>query len=881
MKKIVMTLALLVAVISAFCTNIPAGAVSGTWTLAGSPYIVQGDIFVNANTNLSINEGVQVQFNRNTSLTVNGNIQINGNVFNRVRLIASSSTYGWKGLVINSATGNNIRYAEISGVKSYPALLVQNNTNLVFENNIVKNNQISNQSAAATAVIKILESGNLSFNSNEISNNSSNSIVYISNLTNISGISFNSNIVKENQSSNGNVVFIKTVNSNQSNINSNTVYGNTSVYGCPGLYVYAKNALINQNEIYSNTTTNGNGGGLFVESFNADSFISLNNNTIYSNKAYNGGGIYLNSKNDLRCSLENNKVYLNQSSGNGGGIYINNLKTNTALNFNAVHFNQTISGNGGGIFVMDTDELKIINSNSIYNTGEGLYLFGNSESVKVLSYNSMYYGNNETYQIKAYSQVSSNPSAFYNCNISNGVNGFNSNVSNNVLSAIINVNPGFVDKYSYNWHLSSSANLCNTNGYGAPYASYIGLYPYSPANATAYHNRSLASGWTWLSFPVLQRDAETDQTVGVVSVVSNLDPYGLKILNQFGYEATFVNPYWQTNINFPYVQSSKGYKVQTSAMCNLNLPGTTLNPNTAITLMPNTENWVGYFIPETMRIEDALGEEVMNELTSITTQYWSMTKTALGWVSGSTPKTLSFGDMVILTTSSSNPVNFIWKNGIVQSPTFYTPASQFTYTEQADYVPVYVGIESEEVPAEIGLFVNGECRGASVYEGEITQINAYLLPEDLNQEISFEFAYDAKAPKQKADTYRVVSALTMQEENIPLIAQAGKSYYYVKFGSKDSSVSNKPLVQLNQNYPNPFNPSTKISFILSRDEEIRLSIYNIKGQKVKDLYSGKKEAGQHSIEWDGKDNHHKEVSSGIYLYKLETKTSSIQRKMTL
>ncbi|HPM01989.1 MAG TPA: hypothetical protein PK816_07510, partial [Candidatus Cloacimonadota bacterium] len=115
MKKIVMTLALLVAVISAFCTNIPAGAVSGTWTLAGSPYIVQGDIFVNANTNLSINEGVQVQFNRNTSLTVNGNIQINGNVFNRVRLIASSSTYGWKGLVINSATGNNIRYAEISG----------------------------------------------------------------------------------------------------------------------------------------------------------------------------------------------------------------------------------------------------------------------------------------------------------------------------------------------------------------------------------------------------------------------------------------------------------------------------------------------------------------------------------------------------------------------------------------------------------------------------------------------------------------------------------------------------------------------------------------------------------------------------------------------
>jgi len=83
------------------------------------------------------------------------------------------------------------------------------------------------------------------------------------------------------------------------------------------------------------------------------------------------------------------------------------------------------------------------------------------------------------------------------------------------------------------------------------------------------------------------------------------------------------------------------------------------------------------------------------------------------------------------------------------------------------------------------------------------------------------------------------------------------------------------------NYPNPFNPTTTISFSLPEDGNVKLSIYNVKGQKVKQLVSDQLSAGQHSIEWNGKDTNNKSVSSGIYFYRISAGKSSAMRKMLL
>ena len=66
------------------------------------------------------------------------------------------------------------------------------------------------------------------------------------------------------------------------------------------------------------------------------------------------------------------------------------------------------------------------------------------------------------------------------------------------------------------------------------------------------------------------------------------------------------------------------------------------------------------------------------------------------------------------------------------------------------------------------------------------------------------------------------------------------------------------------NYPNPFNPETTISFSIPKDSNIDLTVYNIKGQKVKTLFNDSLDKGDYSVVWDGNDDTDRAVSSGIY-----------------
>ena len=88
------------------------------------------------------------------------------------------------------------------------------------------------------------------------------------------------------------------------------------------------------------------------------------------------------------------------------------------------------------------------------------------------------------------------------------------------------------------------------------------------------------------------------------------------------------------------------------------------------------------------------------------------------------------------------------------------------------------------------------------------------------------------------------------------------------------------------NYPNPFNPETTIEFsIKGKNNKIvdtKLSIYNIKGQKVIALINDKLNTGEtYSVVWDGKDKTGSRVSSGVYFYKLETNDFVKTKKMIL
>jgi hypothetical protein len=83
------------------------------------------------------------------------------------------------------------------------------------------------------------------------------------------------------------------------------------------------------------------------------------------------------------------------------------------------------------------------------------------------------------------------------------------------------------------------------------------------------------------------------------------------------------------------------------------------------------------------------------------------------------------------------------------------------------------------------------------------------------------------------------------------------------------------------NYPNPFNPETKIVFNLPEEGNVKLEIYNIKGQKVKTLLDCYMSPGRSEMIWDGRDSNNKAVASGIYFYKLKAGDNKKVRKMIL
>lgn len=101
----------------------------------------------------------------------------------------------------------------------------------------------------------------------------------------------------------------------------------------------------------------------------------------------------------------------------------------------------------------------------------------------------------------------------------------------------------------------------------------------------------------------------------------------------------------------------------------------------------------------------------------------------------------------------------------------------------------------------------------------------------------------------------------------------------IRYSREDSSATNgtvpRPSV-LSRNYPNPFNPRTTIEFEIPRSGHLKLDIINILGQRVETIIDEPRNAGRHSVSWDGSGH-----ASGVYFYRLEVGKVSTTKKMLL
>jgi hypothetical protein len=105
---------------------------------------------------------------------------------------------------------------------------------------------------------------------------------------------------------------------------------------------------------------------------------------------------------------------------------------------------------------------------------------------------------------------------------------------------------------------------------------------------------------------------------------------------------------------------------------------------------------------------------------------------------------------------------------------------------------------------------------------------------------------------------------------------------YLPVGIADGIESGLPTAfDITQNYPNPFNPNTRVQFQLPNAADVRLTIYNVLGQRVRTLVNQRYEAGFHEVQWDGLSDVGAQSASGLYLYRFEAGGTVKILKMTL
>jgi len=556
--------------------------------------------------------------------------------------------------------------------------------------------------------------------------------------------------------------------------------------------------------------------------------------------------------------------------------------------------NAAANGNGGGA-PQNPDYFQFNNNTLLNLTSSGLVLFkGSNYTIE----NNIFH-NCSPYDVE-WGGHSGNPNhATESLTINNCFfNDLNNHVDTqgntyqvfSISNPVVATDPQ-LDSYYHPLWTASIMSPCIDSGHGTDEddtPADIGAYPAVNHVCDVY---TMPTNGTpkWMSFPVLNRiTQEYDLAENFFAPIISSDILDQVIWKDRNYLPTFMH-YIEgllLNGNTP-VQSVLGYKInlQSGVTQALEIPtsGFIQSPNTVINLYAHpagsstgvNENWIGYFLLHSSNPFTALAS-ILDKVTSIKTQYWSAIKGNGFWKVSSANLTLNYGDMVIITVSED--CSFAWGNEYPVDPKLRSKATAFEYVEKLDYTSMFIDLSGFDVlPSEIGLYVNGECKGAVKVEGNYTDLCAYLDKYEVINPEDWELVlyFDTKAMEN------VKQRCQLDSNDVKLSNEFGIRHYEIAINA-ETDIS--PIISknaLSPNYPNPFNPETTISYEIASDGNARIDIFNLKGQLVKTLVNDNKVSGPHRVVWNGTDKYGRKVASGIYQYRLITKDGSITKKMIL
>jgi Secretion system C-terminal sorting domain len=331
------------------------------------------------------------------------------------------------------------------------------------------------------------------------------------------------------------------------------------------------------------------------------------------------------------------------------------------------------------------------------------------------------------------------------------------------------------------------------------------------------------------------------------------------------------------------INSTLGYKLEKddTGTCLMFSRGLLCKSDTRL----NTEVgevWLGYFLDDSQLVLDAFPDAVINDAILIKTQNWGISRANTDSRWSGTPAScyINYADCVVIETVDDDHA-FEWETPTRSSGPYYRPrAEHFTFDDEIDFIPVYATFDENDMPDEIAIYVDDVCRGAQVVEDTISQICAYILEEEQGAEIEFAFWYEGRSEVLRRNSYQVFNESEDRYENRSLITGMPGIHYEVSF--KDHSEDIVPAEYNLSCYPNPFNPELTISFSTTESTQYtEITIFNVKGQKVKTLVSELFRPDDYNIVWKGDDQRGKKVSSGVYYIRLQVGDNIVNRKVIL
>jgi hypothetical protein len=271
MKKLFTFIAIIILHLSLFAQTSVSGNQSGTWTLANSPYLVTGEITVPAGQTLTIEPGVEVNFQGHFKFTVNGTLLAVGTETDNILFTTDDPSVGWHGIrMTNSQSGSNLTYCRIEYGRTsdgdYPDQhgggVMMNNSDAVIDHCIFAEN---------VAVTPDNGMGGAIYGMNTTS------------ATQITNCSFVDNVAYAEGGA------IKFSGDTGANIENCDFLNNTVSYGGGAICLYGcYNTVIDKCLFAGNVTHYTNGGGVYVESYSSE--IVFTNCTLTENEASGGDG---------------------------------------------------------------------------------------------------------------------------------------------------------------------------------------------------------------------------------------------------------------------------------------------------------------------------------------------------------------------------------------------------------------------------------------------------------------------------------------------------------------------------------------------------------------------------------------------------------------